>query len=320
MTKRKAIFGDRVVGDGHKCFVTAEIGINGNGDPEIVERLIDVAVEAGCDAVKFQKRTVPVVYTPEELAQSRRVDEAVLRNAVRRGVLSPEAVKRLEESGFQNSTNGDLKWALEFTREEYERFDHYCRERRIMWFGTPWDEESVDFLALFDPPAYKIASASLTDDGLLAHIAKAANPGEKAIILSTGMSTLDQVRHAVEILGQEDLIILHAVSTYPAENDEINLSCIKTLGRIFPEVPIGYSGHERGIDLSLCAVVLGACMVERHITLDRTMWGSDQAASVEPGGLERLIRNIRMYEDAYGDGVKRVLEREVPVMKKLRRK
>ncbi len=282
--------GNFKIGEGNPVFVIAEIGINHNGSLDIAKRLIDAAVEAGCQAVKFQKRTVDVVYTPEELGKPR-------------------------ENPF-GPTNGDLKRGLEFGRGEYDEIDRYCKEKNILWFASPWDEESVDFLEQYNPPCYKIASASLTDDGLLQRIRSKGRP----IVISTGMSTMDEIKHAVEILGTGNLVLMHTVSTYPAENSELNLSCIDTLKEHFPGVSIGYSGHERGVVLSVCAVAHGVCIVERHITLDRTMWGSDQPASVEPPGLTHLVRDIRMYEDARGDGVKRVLDTEIPIKKKLRRK
>ena len=280
--------GSKTIGPGKPCYIVAEIGINHNGDIDIAKKLINVALGAACDAVKFQKRTVDVVYTPEELAKPR-------------------------ESPF-GPTNGDLKRGLEFEREEYEEIDRYCREVKIDWFASCWDEASVDFIAQFDVPCFKIASASITDDNLLRH----TRAVDKPIILSTGMSTMDQIDHAVEILGKDDLIILHACSTYPAYYEELNLKVIDVLMDRYG-VPVGYSGHETGLPSSVAAAVLGACMVERHITLDRSMWGSDHAASLEPNGITRLVRDIRLIEKSMGDGVKRVLEREQPIIKKLRR-
>jgi N-acetylneuraminate synthase len=280
--------GDKLVGDDQPCYVVAEIGINHNGDIDLAKRLISVAVAAGCDAVKFQKRTVEVVYTAEELAKPR-------------------------ENPF-GATNGDLKRALEFDQEDYEEIDAFCRSVKMAWFGSPWDEGSVDFLEQFNVPVHKIASASLTDDHLLRHIRKTGKP----IILSTGMSTYAEIDHAVDILGKEDLILLHTTSTYPANYDELNLRAIPTMAKRYG-VPIGYSGHETGIPTTVCATALGACCVERHITMDRAMWGSDQAASLEPNGISRLVRDIRLWEQSKGDGIKRVYEREVPIIKKLRR-
>jgi N-acetylneuraminate synthase len=182
------------------------------------------------------------------------------------------------------------------------------------WFASCWDERSVDFIEQFDVPCYKIASASLTDDGLLRYTRATGKP----IILSTGMSTLEEIDHAVEILGRENLLMLHACSTYPAYYEELNLRAIPVLHERYG-VPVGYSGHETGIPSSVAATVLGACAVERHITMDRAMWGSDQAASLEPNGIGRLVRDIRLVEQSLGDGQKRVYEREYPIIKKLRR-
>jgi N-acetylneuraminate synthase len=280
--------GGNEIGEGKACFVVAEIGINHNGDPEIAKKLIDAAVNSGCNAVKFQKRTVEVVYTPEELARPR-------------------------ENPF-GPTNGDLKHGLEFGQREYETINRYCQEKGIPWFASCWDEASVDFIEQFEPPCYKIASASLTDDALLRYTRRCGRP----IIMSTGMSTLKQVDHAVEVLGRDDLILLHTNSTYPSRVEELNLRVIHTLRERYG-VPVGYSGHEVGLATSVAAVALGACVVERHITLDRAMWGSDQAASVEPAGFARLVKDIRAVEKSLGDGKKSVFESEVPVQQKLRR-
>jgi N-acetylneuraminate synthase len=281
--------GNKIVGDGFPCYVIAEIGINHNGNIDQAKRLISVAVAAGCDAVKFQKRTIDVVYTAEELAKPR-------------------------ENPF-GPTNGDLKRGLEFELEDYEEIDAFCKSAKIDWFVSAWDEASVDLIAKnFNVPCFKIASASLTDDNLLRHTRATGKP----IILSTGMSTYAEIDHAVEVLGKEDLILLHATSTYPANYDELNLRAIPTMRERY-QVPVGYSGHETGIPSSVAAYVLGACVIERHITLDRAMWGSDQAASLEPNGISRLVRDIRLCEQSMGDGIKRVYEREIPIIKKLRR-
>ena len=280
--------GNRLVGENQPCFIVAEIGINHNGDIDLAKRLISVAVGAGCDAVKFQKRTVEVVYTAEELAKPR-------------------------ENPF-GPTNGDLKYGLEFEQEEYEEIDAFCKSVKMPWFASPWDEASVDFIQQFAPPVYKIASASLTDDHLLRHVRRTGKP----IILSTGMSTYDEIDHAVSMLGNDDLILMHATSTYPAAYDELNLRAIPAMAARYG-VPVGYSGHETGIPTSVCAAALGACCIERHITMDRAMWGSDQAASLEPNGITRLVRDVRLWEQSKGDGIKRVYERELPIIKKLRR-
>jgi len=281
--------GNKLVGDGQPCYVIAEIGINHNGDIDLAKRLISVAIAAGCNAVKFQKRTVEVVYTAEELAKPR-------------------------ENPF-GATNGDLKHALEFDEEDFAEIDAFCKSAKMPWFVSAWDEGSVDMIAKnFNVPCFKIASASLTDDDLLRHTRATGKP----VILSTGMSTYAEIDHAVEVLGEEDLLLMHATSTYPAQYDELNLTAIPTMRQRYG-VPIGYSGHETGIATSVAASVLGACAVERHITMDRAMWGSDQSASLEPNGITRLVRDIRLCEQSMGDGIKRVYEREMPIIKKLRR-
>lgn len=312
----KVQIGNFLIGDGEPVFAVAEIGINHNGSVDLAKNLIAAAKEAGCQAIKFQKRTVPVVYSAEELAKPRKVPNEIVAEAAKRGVLSADSLARLEKSNWENTTNGDLKWALEFTNSEYQEIDRYCQAIGIMWFASPWDEASVDFLAQYDLPCYKVASASLTDDDLLNHIRAKRKP----VIMSTGMSTWEQVKHAVEVFGQEDLVLMHCVSTYPSELSEINLEVIETLRAHYPRVPIGYSGHEQGIMPSLCAVAKGACAVERHFTLNRETWGSDQKASIEPAEMTLLIQEIRNYEIARGSGEKRLLETEIPIMKKLRRR
>lgn len=283
-------FGDREVGPGRPVYVTGEIGINHNGDLENAFALIDAAVAAGCDAVKFQKRT-PEICTPRDQWDIER------------------------DTPWGRMTYIDYRHRVEFDEDGYRAIDEYCRKRGIDWFASPWDTEAVAFLEKFDLPAHKVASASLTDDELL----RALRATGRTVILSTGMSTPQQIRHAVEVLGSENILMCHATSTYPAKADELNLRMIHTLQAEYPNVPIGYSGHETGLQTSVAAVALGAVFVERHITLDRAMWGSDQAASVEPGGLDRLVRDIRIIEESLGDGVKRVYEGELAPMKKLRR-
>ena len=279
---------DKIIGDGYPCFIIAEIGINHNGSVTLAKKMIDIAVTTGCDAVKFQKRTVDVVYTKEELAKERK-------------------------SVFGN-TNGDLKRGLEFGEKEYREIDEYCKRKGILWFASCWDEGSVDFMEKFDIPCYKIASASLTDDNLL----KYTRAKQKPILLSTGMSTMEEIRHAVSILGEDNLVIFHCTSTYPSNTEEMNLRVIETFKREF-DCPIGYSGHERGVTPSVLAVALGANAVERHITVDRTNWGSDQAASLEMAGLYHLVRDIRQVPYLLGDGIKKVYPRELPIIDKLRR-
>ena len=278
----------KVVGDGHPCFIIAEIGINHNGSVDLAKKMIDIAVTTGCDAVKFQKRTVDVVYTKEELAK--------------------------ERNSVFGTTNGDLKRGLEFGYEQYKEIDLYCKERGILWFASCWDEQSVDFINQFDVPCYKIASASLTDDNLLRYTKSKGKP----VLLSTGMSTMEEIRHAVDILGEDNLIIYHCTSTYPSNTEEMNLRVIETFKNEF-NCPIGYSGHERGVTPSVLAVAVGANSVERHITLDRTNWGSDQAASLEMAGLYHMVRDIRQVPALLGDGEKVVYPRELPIIEKLRR-
>ncbi len=287
---REIKIGNRMVGDGHPAYVIAEVGINHNGDLNTAKQIIDAAVHAGVDAVKFQKRT-PDVSTPE--AQK----------------------TQMRETPWGYITYIDYRHKVEFTAEQYHEIDLFCKEKKIPWMVSVWDEAAVDFMEPFDTPAYKIPSASLTDHKLLKHARKTGKP----IIISTGMSTMEQIRKAVKLIGEENLVIMHCTSTYPCEPEELNLKMIETLRKEFPNNPIGYSGHEVGLVPSSIAVALGACMVERHMTLDRAMWGSDQAASVEPWGFETLVKYIRVAEASVGDGVKKVYDSELSSMKKLRR-
>jgi N-acetylneuraminate synthase len=277
------------VGDGQPCFIIGEIGINHNGDINVAKKLIDVAEAAGCSAVKFQKRT-PELCVP-----------AAQRNTMR-------------ETPWGYISYMEYREKVEFGQAEYEQIDSYCREHGIIWFASCWDEPSVDFMQKFNIPCYKIASATLTQDKLLKHTRATGKP----ILLSTGMSTLAEIDHAVEVLGKKDLFLLQAVSTYPAHYEELNLRAIKTLHDRY-QVPVGYSGHETGIASTVAAVALGACMVERHITLDRAMWGSDHAASLEPSGLTRVCRDIRLVEASMGNGEKKVIDRELPIIARLRK-
>ncbi|MGE7385572.1 N-acetylneuraminate synthase family protein [Streptomyces sp. NPDC004126] len=282
--------GNKEVGPGRPTYVIGEIGINHNGELANALALIDAAADAGCDAVKFQKRT-PEICTPRDQWDIER------------------------DTPWGRMTYIDYRHRVEFGEDEYRAIGEHCAKRGIDWFASPWDTEAVTFLEKFGVPAHKVASASLTDDELLL----ALRATGKTVILSTGMSTPQQIRHAVEVLGSANVVLLHATSTYPAKAEELNLRVINTLQEEYPNVPIGYSGHETGLQTTVAAVALGACAVERHITLDRAMWGSDQAASVEPGGLARLVRDIRTIETALGDGVKRVYPSELGPMKKLRR-
>ncbi|GMO41492.1 MAG: N-acetylneuraminate synthase family protein [Termitinemataceae bacterium] len=280
--------GSLALGNGNKTVIVAEIGINHNGDIEIAKKLIAAAKTAGCDAVKFQKRTVEVVYTPDELAKPR-------------------------ENPF-GPTNGDLKRGLEFGFEQYKEIDAFCKQQGVFWFASPWDEASVDFLEQFNVPCHKVAAASLTDLGLLEKIKSIG----KTVILSTGMSSVAEIDKAVQTLGIEKLILLHCVSLYPASADKVNLHAMQTLMKKY-DVPVGYSGHELDCIISAAAVSMGACMVERHFTLDRGMWGSDHKASIEPAEMKAMIDNIRLIETAMGSPEIHCLSEEEPVKAKLRR-
>lgn len=281
--------GDLLVGPGQPTYVIGEIGINHNGDVDIARQLIEVAAEAGCHAVKFQKRT-PEICVPKEQRD------------------------KIRQTPWGEMTYLEYKHRVEFGRDEYTEIAKICEENGLQWFASPWDVPSVEFLESFDVVAHKVASASITDHELLRALAATGKP----IILSTGMSTIEEIDAAVEIFDRSKLILMHSTSTYPMPPEEANLRTIITLRERYG-VPVGYSGHERGLQISLAAVTLGAVAVERHITLDRTMWGSDHAASLEPAGLQHLVRDIRVIEQALGDGVKRVFPGEEEPRKRLRR-
>ncbi len=281
--------GDRVVGEGRPTYIVAEVGINHNGDLDIAKSLIGIARKAGVDAVKFQKRT-PELCVP------------------------PEQRDRMRETPWGYITYLDYRYKVEFNEEQYREIDRTCREAGIPWFVSVWDEPSVDMMEKFNLPCYKVPSAHLTNNGLLKRLRRTGRP----ILLSTGMSSMEQIQAAVKLLGRDNLIVFQATSCYPCDVNELNLRVIPNLREAL-EVPVGYSGHEVGLIPTVVAVALGACMVERHITLDRALWGSDQASSVEPQGLERLVRYIRVSEQALGDGVKRVFDSELPSMRRLRR-
>jgi N-acetylneuraminate synthase len=286
---RTQTFGQRVIGDGQPAYIVAEIGINHNGSLDIARRLIEAAANAKCDAVKFQKRTPELCVPPQQRNQLRETPWGVMSYL-------------------------DYRHRMEFGVEEYELLIKHCRSCSIDWFASCWDESAVDFIEWFEPVGYKIPSAALTDTALLQRFRQTGRP----LILSTGMSTMCQIQAAVALLGTENLLITHATSTYPCPLAELNLRMIQTIRSHF-DCAVGYSGHEVGLATTLAAVCLGASLIERHITLDRAMWGTDQAASVEPHGLERLVQYIRDVESAMGDGVKTVYESERAVMKKLRR-
>ncbi|MGD0678819.1 MAG: N-acetylneuraminate synthase family protein [Polyangiaceae bacterium] len=281
---------DRIVGDQQRVFVVAEIGINHNGSLELARKMIDGAVLAGCDAVKFQKRT------PERCVPR---DQWLIER----------------DTPWGRMPYIEYRHRVEFGEREYTAIDGYCRERGILWFASCWDEPSVDFIERFDPPCYKAASASLTDLPLLRKMRSTGKP----LIVSTGMSTMDEIDRAVSGIGEEGVLIAHATSTYPCPVEQLNLRMIHTLKQRYPAVPIGYSGHETGLAPTWAAVAMGATFVERHITLDRAMWGTDQAASVEIVGLVRLVANIRDIERSLGDGIKRVYPEELAARRKLRR-
>lgn len=287
---REISFGSRMIGDGHPAYIIAEVGINHNGDLDVAKKIVDAAVHAGADAVKFQKRT-PEICTP------------------------PDQQKQMRETPWGYITYLDYRYKVEFGEEQYQEIDRYCKEQGIDWMVSVWDEQSVDFMEKFDTPAYKVPSASLTDHNLMKQVRATGKP----IIISTGMSTMDQIKRGVDAVGVDNLVIMHCTSTYPCEPEELNLKMIETLRREFPNTPIGYSGHETGLVPSAVAIALGATSIERHITLDRAMWGSDQAASVEPLGFEKLVKYIRVTEASLGDGVKKVYDSELGSMKKLRR-
>ena len=277
-------------GPDRRVQVIAEIGINHNGSLDLAKLLIDGAVRAGVDVVKFQKRT-PEICTPAGQWDVER------------------------DTPWGRLKYIDYRRRVEFSAEQYAEIDAHCKAKGIAWTASCWDDPSVDIIAAFDPPFLKAASACLTDHGLLRKMKDTGKP----LIISTGMSTLEEIDDAVQALGTEDLLIAHSTSTYPCPPAELNLRMIRTLMDRYPGVPIGYSGHETGLATTIAAVALGAEFVERHITLNRALWGSDQAASVELGGLERLVRDIRDAESSLGDGVKRVYESEQGARARLRR-
>jgi N-acetylneuraminate synthase len=280
---------NKMVGTGNPVYIIGEIGINHNGDIDIAKKLIREAYLAGLDAVKFQKRTPEICVPKEQQSQMR-------------------------DTPWGYISYLDYRYKVEFTEKDYREIDKLCRELGMTWFVSVWDEPSVDFIEQFSPACYKVPSASMTDLPLLKKLRATGKP----LILSTGMSTMDQIRSAIQEIGSEDLIITHTTSAYPCPPDELNLRMIETLQKEF-DCLIGYSGHEVGLVPSAVAVALGACLVERHITLDRAMWGSDQAASVEPQGMEKLVKYIRVTEQALGDGVKKVYDSEKSSLQKLRR-
>ena len=281
--------GSTEIGKNRPVYIIAEIGINHNGDIAIAKQLMDVAAQSGCNAVKFQKRT-PAICVPEEQKL------------------------QMRETPWGTMTYLEYKERTEFGQSEYEQIDAYAKKLDIHWFASPWDLPYVDFLLGFSPVCIKVASASLTDTALLSKIAATKVP----LILSTGMSTMDEIESAVALISNTQFGLAHATSTYPCQPTELNLRMIQTLDSKF-KVPVGYSGHETGLATTVAAVAMGATFIERHITLDRSMWGTDHSASVEPTGLDRLVRDIRNTEAALGNGVKCVFDSELPVKARLRR-
>ena len=277
----------------NSIYVIAEIGINHNGDLDIAKKLIDIAKVAGCDVVKFQKRN-PDICVPEH-------QKSVMR-----------------DTPWGKMTYLDYKYKVEFGQNEYDEIDIYCKKRDIQWSASPWDLDSLDFLNHYDIPFIKIPSALITDLELL----KATAETNKKVIISTGMSTLEDVEKAVmtikSVKSNVDFALLHCNSSYPAPIKDLNLKCITTLKERF-NCEVGYSGHEFGLTTTIASICLGATIIERHITLDRTMWGTDQMCSVEPQGLIKLVRGIKELKSALGDGVKVVTDTEIPIRKKLRK-
>lgn len=287
---REVSIGNRKIGDGHPAYIIGEIGINHNGDIEVAKKLMEVAKRSGADAVKFQKRT-PELCVPEHQRS------------------------QMRDTPWGYITYLDYRYKVEFGEEAYTEIDRFAKELGIDWFASSWDIPSLEFIEQFNPPAHKLPSALLTDLELL----RAYRATGKPLIVSTGMSTLDEIKIALELIGEENLILCHTTSSYPCPPEELNLRMIQTLRDMTSLCPIGYSGHEVGLVPSAVAVALGACLVERHITLDRAMWGSDQSASVEPQGLASLVKYIRVTERSLGDGVKRVYDSEMSSLSKLRR-
>jgi len=270
-------------------FIIAEIGINHNGDLEICKELIDIAKETGCDAVKFQKRDIDIVYTKEFLNSPR--------------------------ESLWGTTQRDQKLGLEFSQDDYDEIDAYCRRKNIDWFASAWDLNSQDFLKKYNTKFNKIASAMIVYDDLLN---KVASEGKHTFI-STGMSSYEDIENAIQIFKKHQcpFELMHTVSTYPMKDEDANLRMIKTLREKYG-CNVGYSGHEVGLAVSYAAAAMGITSLERHITLDRAMYGSDQSASIEPNGLRMLVGAVRKIEKAIGDGVKKIIADEVPIAEKLR--
>ena len=287
---KKIMIKNKQLSEDWPVFFVAEIGINHNGNIDTAKELIDLASFCKCDAVKFQKRTPDLCI--------------------------PETQKNIyKDTPWGCLTYLNYKKKMEFNKKEYKVINDYCKKKDIMWFASPWDIPSVDFLRDFDVPCYKIPSSMLTNKKLLEKIRDTGKP----VFLSTGMSTIAEVDKAVNFFDKVPLVIMHCNSSYPAENSELNLRVIEAYKKRYPNHIIGYSGHEKGYTASLVAAVLGAGVIERHITLDRTMWGSDQASSLELSGLQRLTRDLALIPLWLGDGEKRVFDSEIPIKEKLRK-
>jgi N-acetylneuraminate synthase len=283
------LVGDRPIGPGSPTYVVAEIGINHNGDVEIAKQLIDMAANSGCDAVKFQKREVDIVYPPEILDAPR-------------------------ESPW-GTTQRDQKEGLEFGRAEFDEIDRHCKERGIDWFASAWDTVSLEFVETYDPPHHKVPSALITSEEMVTAIAACG----RHTYISTGLSEWEDVDRAVDVFRRHDtpFTLMHCVGTYPMQDEEANLGAMLSLAERYG-APVGFSSHEKGLIGSVTAAALGAVALERHVTLDRAMYGSDQAASLERRGIELLVRDVRELPVIMGDGEKRLTERERPVAEKLR--
>lgn len=288
MTK-EVIIGNAKIGEGNPTYIIGEIGINHNGDVEIAKQLMLAAKQGGMDAVKFQKRTPEICVPLHQRDQMR-------------------------DTPWGYIPYIEYRYKTEFGKEEYTEIDRYAKEIGITWFASEWDIPSVEFIESFNPVAHKIPSALITDKDLL----RAYKATGKPLIISTGMSTMEEIQTAVDILGLDHLVLCHTTSSYPCPPEELNLRMIPKLKSMY-DCPIGYSGHEVGLVTSAVAVAMGACLVERHITLDRAMWGSDQSASVEPQGITRLVKYIRVTERSLGDGIKQVYDSEKSSLNKLRR-
>ena len=288
--QRKVQIGDRFIGEGEPVYIIAEIGINHNGSLNMAKKLIDGAVFAGCDAVKFQKRT-PELCTP--------IDQWNIER----------------DTPWGRMTYIDYRRRIEFGLNEYTEIDNYCKQKEIHWFASAWDECAVEFMEQFNPVVYKMASATITDSDLLIKIKSTRKP----VILSTGMSSMEQIEKAISLLDINNLLLAQSTSSYPCKLNELNLMVIRSFADKYRNIPIGYSGHETGLAPTYAAVAIGASFIERHMTLDRALWGTDQAASVEITGMFRLVKDIRDIEKALGDGNKIVYDSEKSAQKKLRK-